>query len=251
MAALIKILIKGGDFLRFASTGGNRVLLVDGELPAQLLQARLQKLVGVTKPGQLLLRAVAKLEGHQMPLLRDEQAQEDFIKFCKKHDRTVIIFDTRGACFGYDPATEMDAIQSVNRFLIRLRAEGYTVITTHHAGKNDTQRGRTDNDDHLDLIMKLERSDKDDPLLSFNLTWEKVRYGDPLKPFSARFDDPDGWELIGDAAKQLQEEAIRRLVLEMTEKEMSQEEIGKTLRIRKQRVGEIQRKAKANDAVPA
>lgn len=91
----------------------------------------------------------------------------------------------------------------VNEFLMRLRAEGYLVILAHHAGKNGTQRGRTDNDDPLDLAIQLNALKGFDPgcgALGFELAFEKVRYGDRLKPFAATYSIGTGWQLVERAA---------------------------------------------------
>ena len=81
---------------------------------------------------------------------------------------------------------------------MRLRAEGFAVIMTHHAGKNGTQRGRTDNDDITDLIVQLKARDGWTPGdgLEFALGLEKVRYGDRLEGFEAKWSVAGGWERL-------------------------------------------------------
>ena len=56
VASLIKILTDGGEFAGFRSDGGKRVLLVDGELPEELLQSRLRQMLGKTERNATLLR---------------------------------------------------------------------------------------------------------------------------------------------------------------------------------------------------
>ncbi len=100
----------------------------------------------------------------------------------------VIIFDTRTAVFGYD-TNDTSQTQSVNQFLTSLRRAGFAVIVTHHAGKNGTQRGRTDGDDPLDLIIKLSPREgwKPGDGLQFKLDYEKVRRGDRLESLEAQY----------------------------------------------------------------
>jgi hypothetical protein len=198
VAGMIRLLIQGGELLTFKSEGGNRVLLVDGELPAGLLQERLKKQVGDTAPGSLMVRSIARLPGHRMPPLSHTEEQKLFLEYVERSRPDVIIFDTRTAVFKHD-TNDQGQLLAVNDFLIQLRSYGFCVLITHHAGKNGTQRGRTDNDDDLDLIMKLDKREGWEPGmgLEFKLAFEKIRYGDRLQPFDARLDRLSGWQLIG------------------------------------------------------
>jgi hypothetical protein len=197
VGSLIKILTTGGEFLGIRSSGGNRVLLVDGELPKRLLQSRLRSLVGKQTGGLFRVRSLAKVKNGYMPALADRGVQEQFVAALKGWRPNVIIFDTRTAIFQHD-TNDAEQLMLVNQFLIRLRAEGYTVILTHHAGKNGSQRGRTDNDDPLDLIIQLNKRDGWTPGagLEFSLAFEKVRYGDRLEGFDARYTTESGWERL-------------------------------------------------------
>jgi len=197
IAGLIRVLIQGGELLTFKSDGGNRVLLVDGELPAGLLQKRLQLHVGETDPSALMVRSVANMPGHCMPPLSDPKQQKLFVDYIERARPDVIIFDTRTAIFKHD-TNNAEQLLRVNDFLIKLRSYGFCVLITHHAGKNGTQRGRTDNDDDLDLIIKLDKRAGWEPGmgLEFDLKFDKVRYGDHVRPFEAKFDTRTGWQLI-------------------------------------------------------
>jgi len=178
VGSLIKILTTGGEFLGIRSSGGNRVLLVDGELPKRLLQSRLRSLVGKQTGGLFRVRSLAKVKNGYMPALADRGVQEQFVAALKGWRPSVIIFDTRTAIFQHD-TNDAEQLMLVNQFLIRLRAEGYTVILTHHAGKNGSQRGRTDNDDPLDLIIQLNKRDGWTP-----------------EGFDARYTAESGWERL-------------------------------------------------------
>jgi putative DNA primase/helicase len=111
----------------------------------------------------------------------------------------VIIFDTKSSVFKHD-TNDQQQLLVVNEFLIQLRAQGYAVILTHHAGKNGSQRGRTDNDDILDLVIQLKARDGWSPGdgLEFALEFEKNRYGDKLECFDAKWSREKGWERLVD-----------------------------------------------------
>ncbi len=197
MGSLIRTLVKGDEFLGIKSDGGHKVLLVDGELPERLLQRRLNNLVGPGTAGLFRVRSLAQVKKHHMPALALPAVQEEFVANLKAWQPEVIIFDTRTAVFKHD-TNDQGQLLAVNEFLISLRADGYAVILTHHAGKNGTQRGRTDNDDITDLIIQLKQRPGWTPGtgLEFSLAFEKVRYGDRLEGFDAKWSREDGWERV-------------------------------------------------------
>jgi hypothetical protein len=197
IGGLIKILTMGGEFLGIHSAGGHRVLLVDGELPKALLQQRLNSLVGPVAPGLLRVRGLAQTKRSYMAPLANPPEQDAFMTRLSAWRPDVIVFDTKTAVFKHD-TNDQPQLLAVNEFLMRLRAEGFAVIMTHHAGKNGTQRGRTDNDDITDLIVQLKARDGWTPGdgLEFALGFEKVRYGDRLEGFEAKWSASGGWERL-------------------------------------------------------
>jgi putative DNA primase/helicase len=188
LAGLVKPLTVGGTWLRYAGKGGNRVLLVDGELPAEQMQERIRLHVGPTG-GLLRFISPERLPKHTLPALHTQAAQDWMIRQIEKARADVVIFDTLTACFRFD-TNDTDAWSAVNQFFIRLRLLGLCVVVVHHAGKNGTQRGRTDGDDNMDLIIKLEAPSGWEPGdgAEFGVTYEKVRAGDRLRPFNAKLE---------------------------------------------------------------
>lgn len=182
-----------------------KVMLVDGELPDPLLQNRLQDLVGRCPHAELLrVRSLAVVK-NRMPALSDPKAQEEFfLQVTKGWRPDVIIFDTRTAIFKHD-TNNAEQLLTANEFLTRPRAEGFAVILAHHAGKNNTTRGRTDNDDITDLIMQLNKRPGWQPGtgLEFLLAFEKVRYGNRLEGFEAKYKDGT-WQRLDHTAEVIQ-----------------------------------------------
>ena len=151
---LVDILINGGEFLRYKSNGGMRVLLADGELPDVQLQDRVRRQIG---DSSRLLKLISpeRLPGNTFPNLSERKWQVEFLKRIGMWTPDVIVFDTLSGSFKFD-TNDADTWREVNGFLIELRILGLCVILVHHAGKAGTQRGRTDGDDNLDLSIKLE-----------------------------------------------------------------------------------------------
>jgi len=236
--ALVKILVHGGDWLRFRSPGNKKVLLVDGELPKQQLQERLKEFVGQSDQLQILSPELMDNPKH-FPALAIAAQQDFFLKAIEPFKPDVIVFDTLTRCFRFD-TNDADAWLTVNDFLVRLRGLGYCVILVHHAGKNGTQRGRTDGDDNLDVSIKL-----DAPYgwqagdgLAFKWIYEKVRHGGNLPDFEAAYDrDTKVWSLT-------QDERLAE-VMALTHEGKSSRAIATKLDMTQSMVSRLQRKARA------
>ena len=193
---LVKLMIHGGEMLTYKSEGGLKVLLCDGELPPEDLQKRIKEQVGVTH-GQLKHMSSHDLPNFEFPALSDQDYQDAFIAQVDELKPDVIIFDTLTACFKFD-TNDTDDWTLVNAFLMKLRMRKICVIITHHAGKNGTQRGRTDGDDNLDLIIKLDAPSGHcaGQGLNFILSYEKVRPESKLAGFQATYDGE--WVILSD-----------------------------------------------------
>jgi len=237
---LADIMIHGGEMLAYKSEGGLKVLLCDGELPPQDLQKRLTEFVGETHGG-LILMSTDDLPHPTFPALSDPDYQVAFLRQVEELKPDVIIFDTLSACFKFD-TNDTDRWQIVNQFWLELRLRGFCVITTHHAGKNGSQRGRTDGDDNLDLIIKL-----DTPPghcagqgLNFILSYEKVRANSKLNGFQAAYDGE--WEIVSDGVF---ESTIEMLKLNKTYKQIED-----TLVISSKKIAQYKKKAIAMGLLP-
>lgn len=194
---IVGILVHGGEFLRYKSEGGYKVLIADGELPDIQLQQRLQKLVAPPQ-GRLWLMSPERMPNHSFPSLSDPEWQAEFLKRAELLQPDVIVFDTLTACFRFD-TNDPDIWLQVNQFFIALRIKGYCVIVVHHAGKSGTQRGRTDGDDNLDLSIKLDAPKGWGPGdgLEVMVSYEKLRAGGNLPEFQAKYEGGK-WEVMAD-----------------------------------------------------
>jgi len=149
----------------------------------------------------------------------------------------VIVFDTLSSIFRFD-TNDTDNWANVNDFLRRLRFAGYCVLLVHHAGKNNTQRGRTDGDDHLDVAIQLEKRSGWAPGdgLQFEWRYEKVRHGAWLAGFEAGYDKTTKtWAVLEDDRTDK--------VLEMLAAGDSQTKIARALGCNQSTVSRIKEKA--------
>lgn len=233
--ALTMALISGADWLHFRAPKPCRVLLVDAELPAALLQDRLREFASASKNLQLLSPELADL-----PNLGTKIGQVEFLAMISRFDPEVIVLDTLTRCFRFD-TNDADSWLAVNDFLIELRSRGYCVVLIHHAGKNMTQRGRTDGDDNLDVSIKLEAPYGWVPGdgLAFKWIYEKVRHGGHLKEFEAQYTEARVW--------QTREDPRVKEVLEMVAAGKSCRAIAAALDMSKSAVSRITRHAREQD----
>lgn len=195
--ALMRPLLTGKDWLHFRANQRAEVVLVDGELPLIQLQERLREFTGSNYDGRLRILSPELLPaGNGFPILSKPEDQERFIGQIGASPK-VIVFDTLSSIFKFD-TNDADQWTVVNDFLRRLRFAGHCVILVHHAGKNNTQRGRTDGDDHLDVSIQLHPRANWQPGngLQFEWKYEKVRHGAYLPGFEAAYDK--GWAVVED-----------------------------------------------------
>jgi archaellum biogenesis ATPase FlaH len=151
--ALIELTLNGGELMRFTSKGGYRVALIDAELPGEDLQARLSS---SKNTGDRFKLFSPEFTQGKFPRLLDPVYQEKLIEQLDAFRPDLVVFDSLTACFRAD-TNDPTQNNTINDFLLRLRFAGYCVIFMHHAGKNGSQRGRTDIEDHADLVIKLSR----------------------------------------------------------------------------------------------
>jgi AAA domain len=187
---LIRLLIHGGEWLRFKSTGGLRCLLVDAELPKVQLQERLQEFTGESRGKLKIISPELMRNPKEFPVLSKESDQRRFLRHIETFRPDVIVFDTLTRIFKFD-TNDPDAWTVVNDFLLDLRFRGYCTLLIHHAGKNNTQRGLTMGDDNLDISAQLEAPYGWAPGdgLAFKWVYTKTRHGGNLPGFEAKYVD--------------------------------------------------------------
>jgi putative DNA primase/helicase len=239
--ALLRPLLVGGNWLNFYSDGGYRVVLLDAELPKEQLQERIREFTGTAKGQLKIISPELMPDPKRFPVLIREADREELLRQIAPFQPHILIFDTLTSCFRFD-TNDPEKWLSVNEFLMRLRFLGYCIIIIHHAGKNGTQRGRTDGDDNLDVTVQLNPRDGWEPGQGLQFKWEygKVRHGGYLEPFEAGYTG-GGWVILED-------ERIEK-ALALSAEGKSQREIAKALDMKQPTVCRLLRKAKAKDGL--
>lgn len=193
----------GCDVLGWHAPSKRRVLYVDGELPARVLQSRLALIVsafeGEPDPdGFRILTPDLQLNG-VMPNLSDYAGQAAIDLYAVAAD--LIVIDNLSTLARGGKENEGESWLPVQEWALRHRAKGRAVLFIHHAGKGGQQRGASRREDVLDTVISLRRPAEYSPAdgAKFELHFEKARNltGDEAQPLDVRLHgDENGirWE---------------------------------------------------------
>ena len=157
---------RGQPWLAWGVPEPRRVLFCDGELPAVDLLGIVRDICGPS-PSPLLDIISSEFFYRQEQMvftLNSVEHQRRFLLMLQALDAAqrrpeLIVFDNLSA-MSYGTEENSNSEQdSLLRFLLELRHNGYTVLLLHHTGRNNESRGATRKEDPLDLIIKLEVDD--------------------------------------------------------------------------------------------
>lgn len=192
----------GASFLGWKADQARRVLFVDGELPARVLQDRLREVqvrVGA-KPQPGFFRVITPdfLIGRAAPdlaSLSDQALLDDLVG-----DAELVILDNLSALIR-SGAAENDAESwvTVSDWALRHRAAGRSIVFVHHSGKNGAQRGTSRREDLLDCVISLRQPHDYEATegARFEIHFEKARHlaGEDVASLEASLDDQasGGW----------------------------------------------------------
>ncbi len=148
----------GTRFLRWeAGAGPARVVLLDGEMPTELLQDRLREVAGSAEqrpPAPDFLRiAAADLRQEGLPDLADRYAQRYYDMVVR--DADLVIVDNLSTLCRSLKENDADSWGPVQDWCLALRRQGKAVLLVHHNGKNNGQRGTSKKEDVLDSVISL------------------------------------------------------------------------------------------------
>jgi putative DNA primase/helicase len=180
----------GTGFLRWTAPQPRRVLLLDGEMPAAVLQDRLARIAEASEhpaqPGNLKI-AAADLNLDGLPDLSDPAAQRFYSKVVE--DADLVVVDNVSTLCRALKENDADSWTPVQTWALQLRRAGKSVLLIHHAGKAGTQRGTSRKEDVLDTVIGLRRPPdySSHQGARFEVYYEKSRgfYGDDAEPFEA------------------------------------------------------------------
>jgi AAA domain/Homeodomain-like domain len=237
----------GGTFLRWRAEVPRRVLIVDGEMPAQVLQQRLAAITDASDkepptPDHLRILSV-DLQERGLDLTNEADRESLGLEIGNSE---VIFLDNISTLTRAGRENEAESWLPMQEWALEQRRAGRSVVFIHHAGKGGQQRGTSRREDVLDTVIALRKPAdyQPDQGARFELHFEKSRgfYGDDAKPFEAAF-GADGW-----TTRDLQDADLARIVA-LAGDGLSVREIAEETGISKSRVSRLQQRARSQGSM--
>lgn len=182
----------GGKFLKYKAKEPKRVLYVDGEMAAVLMQERIVSIKNSSEndpPDPSFFRLITHdLEENPIRDLASKEGQFDINAHLNDFD--VLVLDNLSCLVRSGDENEAASWVIIQEWLLYLRKMGKTVILIHHAGKGGQQRGSSKKEDILDTVVALKKPKISCPSdgAKFEVHYEKNRGfgGDDAIPFEAQ-----------------------------------------------------------------
>ncbi|EIC30579.1 MULTISPECIES: AAA family ATPase [Methylomicrobium] len=180
----------GGSLWGWTAARPYKVLLIDGEMPGESLQARLAAIVAAsnTAPDPEFLQIITiDLQGGIMPDLSTVEGQDAIDSACQAAE--LVIVDNLSCLCRSGRENEAESWVTLSEWALRMRSAGKCVIFVHHAGKDGQQRGTSKREDILDVVVELKRPADYNPEQGarFIVNFTKARHlaGSDAQPFEA------------------------------------------------------------------
>lgn len=185
----------GGTFLRWTAPRAAKVLYIDGEMPASMLQARIasafkgQAAPDLAKENLLILSADEI--GRSLPDLGSEDGRKLYGPLLEQVD--LIIVDNLSTLCRTGKENEAEGWAEIQAWALMQRLAGRSVLFVHHAGKGGEQRGTSKREDVMDTVIKLSRPDdyvqSQGARFRIELTKARGIFGDDAEPFESALKD--------------------------------------------------------------
>ena len=206
----------GSSFLGWEAGRARRVVYIDGEMPASLLQSRFKDIdrlaaLQIDNPDNFKLVA-SDVEPDGLPDLSDPEKQRFFDGVIA--DADLIVLDNLSTLARGGRENEADSWGPIQDWLLTQRRNGKSVLLIHHSGKSGGQRGSSRKEDVLDTVIALKRPP--DYVASqgarFEVIFEKNRgfFGQAAESFEAQLLTDGSW-LTGPIVTDDDDDSIRAL----------------------------------------
>lgn len=175
--ALAVSMATGKPFLGHAPTRPIRVVILDGEMDLRTLKVRLNRTLTAldASPTKNLTFISPEMTSETMPNLGTIEGQEEMEQILGKN-WDVLIIDNYSAFSG--GREDADAWSPWDKWLMKLRRAGHTIIMIHHANKKGGQRGASNHEDHMDASITVSppKYPAKDGSLQLVVQWTKGRH---------------------------------------------------------------------------
>jgi putative DNA primase/helicase len=239
----------GGTFLRYKAERPAKVLLIDGEMPAELLQSRIRTMrAGADRhpPSEDYFRVIAMDRQGMGVTLNLARPEHQALIESQLDGAELLILDNISTLVAGGRENDADSWDTMQPWLLHLRRMGVSVLLIAHSGRGENARGTSKREDVLDTVIQLRRPEEYDPeegaRFEVHLTKARGVFGDDAAVFEARLETRDGADFW--SATTITDLAFER-VMEMTRAGKSVRDIAEDVAISKSRVNRMQAKARA------
>jgi hypothetical protein len=169
-------------------------LHIDGEMISDELQERFN---GLSKncpkrkaPLGVMSADSMQRNGDPAPNLSNKEWREAILKNIVEGNYKVLILDNLSSLLSGTDENVWHDWEPINKWLLRLRSLGVSVVMIHHLNKDGDQRGTSGREDNIDISIKLSRPQnyKPEDGARFKIEYTKARsvYGDDAAPMYLR-----------------------------------------------------------------
>jgi hypothetical protein len=240
--ALAGAMASDGRVLDFQAGRASRVLFIDGELPERQFQERIDQMIPKSAVDNFMGINSEFVVGATKGInLLTTRTFESLLRLIDKFKPDALFLDSRSMLF---PGKQLDEqhLCAIEERMQTLRLRKLCIFESHHVGKNGLQRGLSNNDDGLDVQIKLDKVEGWEPGmdLQFKLLYDKVRH-------QARLDAGYNVELVGNVWKRMLD-TVEAQVVAMHKEGKTMDEIGKAIGKNKSTASRILTRWKAREA---
>ena len=240
----------GREFLGWKCSTPKRVLYIDGEMPASDMQTRLRSIKGsdvITSDNFKLI--TPDLQDIVTPNLANYESQTEIESYTDEAD--LIVVDNISTLCRTGKENDSDNWTPVQRWALKMRAEGRSVLFVHHANKGGGQRGTSGREDVLDTVISLKKPAGSSPTegANFEVHFEKNRgfTGNDAQVFNAKLVINDGKQSW--VRESLTDSSYMRCI-ELAKTGATGAEIARELDINRSNVSRHLKKARENGLLP-
>jgi hypothetical protein len=239
----------GGGFLGWKASAARRVLYLDGEMPANVMQERLADIVrqhtAEAPPDNFQIVTPDLQPLSATPNLSSVEGQSQIDPLLA--DVALVVIDNISTLCRGGVENDAESWLPVQNWALRLRSRGISVLFVHHAGKGGNQRGTSKREDVLDTVINLKRPADYSPEdgAKFEVHFEKARgfTGTDAEPIEASIA-----QSLGDGLtwcwRPLEDSTFDR-VIELHREGLQQVDIARELEVNRSTVSRHLKRAKA------
>lgn len=232
----------GGTFLRYNAPKPRQVLYIDGEMPPGDLMRRLRSMPNAKGiPSAYLQILSASSNTENFPDMSSEDGRAAFTEIMKPFD--FIILDNLSSLSTMHKENDSDSWAPIQKWLLRLRGQGKSVMLVHHGGKSGGQRGTSRKEDVLDTVIELAeppgKTASAGAIFEVHLSKARSCFGKDADAFKAQLSADTGTWTVTDIGQEAAEDHAR--IRQLQDEGKTVREIAQILDLSKSKVGRMAR----------